>query len=144
MARVTVEDCIKKVPSHFELVLLAGRRARTIESNLLVDKKPVVALREIADGVVDPETLRSQVINSHRQHVAIDDEEREMANLLSNDQGSRDANIGDLRAFEEELDDVLMHSLAQQDAQRVDEDEDLFEEELEEDLDPESEAEEDV
>lgn len=144
MARVTVEDCIKKVPSHFELVLLAGRRARTIESNLLVDKKPVVALREIADGVVDPEALRSQVINGHRQHVAIDDEEREMANLLSNDQGSRDANIGDLRAFEEELDDAMMHSLAQQDAQRAENDEDFSEEELEEDPDTELEEEEDV
>ena len=55
MARVTVEDCIDKVPNRFELVLLAGHRARTISAGAQIavdrdnDKNPVVALREIAD-----------------------------------------------------------------------------------------------
>ena len=64
MARVTVEDCIDKVPNRFGLVLLAAHRARAISAGgqILVDrdndKNPVVALREIADDVVDPEELR--------------------------------------------------------------------------------------
>jgi len=70
MARVTVEDCIEKVPNRFGLVLLAAHRARGISagSALLVDrdndKNPVVALREIADDVVDPDELREGVIGT--------------------------------------------------------------------------------
>ena len=69
MARVTVEDCIDKVPNRFGLVLLAAQRARAISAGaaLLVDrdndKNPVVSLREIADDVVDPEELREGVIS---------------------------------------------------------------------------------
>ncbi|HEV2533374.1 DNA-directed RNA polymerase subunit omega [Phenylobacterium sp.] len=69
MARVTVEDCIEKVPNRFGLVLLAAQRARAISAgaSLLVDrdndKNPVVSLREIADDVVDPDELREGVIS---------------------------------------------------------------------------------
>jgi DNA-directed RNA polymerase subunit omega len=70
MARVTVEDCIEKVPNRFGLVLLSSHRARAISagSGLLVDrdndKNPVVALREIADDVVDTEGLRESLIST--------------------------------------------------------------------------------
>jgi len=70
MARVTVEDCIEKVPNRFHLVLLAAHRARAISagSQLMVDrdndKNPVVSLREIADDVVDPEELRESLIGT--------------------------------------------------------------------------------
>jgi DNA-directed RNA polymerase subunit omega len=70
MARVTVEDCIEKVPNRFGLVLLAAHRARAISagSQILVDrdndKNPVVSLREIADDMVDPEELREGVIGA--------------------------------------------------------------------------------
>ena len=70
MARVTVEDCIEKVPNRFNLVLLAAHRARAISAGaqLLVDrdndKNPVVALREIADDVVDAEELKETLIAS--------------------------------------------------------------------------------
>jgi DNA-directed RNA polymerase subunit omega len=70
MARVTVEDCIEKVPNRFNLVLLAAHRARAISagSQLMVDrdndKNPVVALREIADDVVDSEELREALIGT--------------------------------------------------------------------------------
>jgi DNA-directed RNA polymerase subunit omega len=70
MARVTVEDCIEKVPNRFGLVLLAAHRARAISagSQILVDrdndKNPVVSLREIADDMVDPEELREGVIGT--------------------------------------------------------------------------------
>ncbi len=70
MARVTVEDCIEKVPNRFSLVLLAAHRARAISagSQILVDrdndKNPVVALREIADDVVDADDLRENLIGT--------------------------------------------------------------------------------
>ena len=68
MARVTVEDCIEKIPNRFDLVLAAAQRARDISSgNPLTidrdnDKNPVVALREIADETVDPDLLRDEII----------------------------------------------------------------------------------
>jgi DNA-directed RNA polymerase subunit omega len=70
MARVTVEDCIEKVPNRFSLVLLAAHRARAISagSQIMVDrdndKNPVVSLREIADDVVDAEELRESLIGT--------------------------------------------------------------------------------
>jgi DNA-directed RNA polymerase subunit omega len=70
MARVTVEDCVEKVPNRFSLVLLASHRARAISngSHLLIDrdndKNPVVALREIADEAVDADSLREAVIST--------------------------------------------------------------------------------
>jgi DNA-directed RNA polymerase subunit omega len=70
MARVTVEDCIEKVPNRFNLVLLAAHRARAISagSQIMVDrdndKNPVVALREIADDVVDSEELKEALIGT--------------------------------------------------------------------------------
>ena len=66
MARVTVEDCIEKVPNRFELVLLAGQRARQISGGAEItierdrDKNPVVALREIADATVNSEALQEK------------------------------------------------------------------------------------
>jgi DNA-directed RNA polymerase subunit omega len=70
MARVTVEDCVEKVPNRFSLVLLSAHRARAISAGapLLVerdnDKNPVVALREIADDVLDHEGVRENLITS--------------------------------------------------------------------------------
>ena len=70
MARVTVEDCIEKVPNRFSLVLLSAHRARAISAGAQImvdrdnDKNPVVALREIAEDVVDGEELRESVIAS--------------------------------------------------------------------------------
>ena len=70
MARVTVEDCIDKVPNRFGLVLLAAHRARAISAggHILVDrdndKNPVVALREVADDVVDPDELKEMLIGT--------------------------------------------------------------------------------
>lgn len=68
MARVTVEDCVEKVPNRFSLVLLAAHRARNISSGAepLIerdrDKDPVVALREIADGAVIPDEVRDSLV----------------------------------------------------------------------------------
>lgn len=68
MARVTVEDCIDKVDNRFELVLLAGHRARQISQGAAItvnrdnDKNPVVALRELAEDTVKPDELQESVI----------------------------------------------------------------------------------
>ena len=85
MARVTVEDCIDKVPNRFELVLLAAHRARAVASGAPIsierdnDKNPVVALREIADQTISPEDLKEDLINSLQAQVEVDEPEPEAA-----------------------------------------------------------------
>ena len=81
MARVTVEDCIDKVDNRFELVLLAGHRARQISQGASItvdrdnDKNPVVALREIAEETLSPDDLKEDLIHSLQKHVEIDEPE---------------------------------------------------------------------
>ncbi len=81
MARVTVEDCVLKVPNRFELVLVAAQRAREITAGAPLtldrddDKNPVVALREIADETVGLDHLRSSVVRGMQKHVEIDEPE---------------------------------------------------------------------
>jgi DNA-directed RNA polymerase subunit omega len=75
MARVTVEDCILKIPNRFDLVMLAAQRARDISSGAALtierdnDKNPVVALREIADTTIDLDSLQNSVVQGLRKHV---------------------------------------------------------------------------
>lgn len=79
MARVTVEDCVEKVPNRFELVALAAQRARHISAGAPLtidrdnDKNPVVALREIADDMVEQGDLSEALIKSLQKHVEMDD-----------------------------------------------------------------------
>lgn len=83
MARVTVEDCVLRVPNRFELVLLAAQRARDITAGAPIsldrdnDKNPVVALREIADETVQLDQLQNSVITGMQKHVEIDEPEEE-------------------------------------------------------------------
>ena len=80
MARVTVEDCVDKIPNRFELVLLASQRARQISGGAELtidrdrDKNPVVALREIADVTVKPGELEESLVSS-LQRVQVDEED---------------------------------------------------------------------
>ncbi len=89
MARVTVEDCVDKVPNRFDLVLASAQRARQISSGAspLVerdnDKNPVVALREIADEMVQPDDLREAVILSQRKVVESDEPEEVDMSILT-------------------------------------------------------------
>jgi DNA-directed RNA polymerase subunit omega len=91
MARVTVEDCVDKVPNRFELVLLAAHRARAIASgsHLTIesdnDKNPVIALREIAEPTVPADDLRESLIHSIQKNVEIDEPEAGAAPLLGAD-----------------------------------------------------------
>ncbi|HEV8033070.1 MAG TPA: DNA-directed RNA polymerase subunit omega [Stellaceae bacterium] len=81
MARVTVEDCVVKVPNRFELVLLAGQRAREITSGAPLtierddDKNPVVALREIAEDTIQLDHLQDSLIRGMQKHVEMDEPE---------------------------------------------------------------------
>jgi DNA-directed RNA polymerase subunit omega len=83
MARVTVEDCIVRVPNRFELVLVASQRGRDIASGARLtverdnDKNPVVALREIADNTVEIEALQSALIHGLQKHVEVDEPEED-------------------------------------------------------------------
>ena len=89
MARVTVEDCVDKVPNRFNLVLLAGHRARTISSGAPItierdnDKNPVVALREIASETISPDDLKEDLIHSMQKYVEVDEPEPEAAPVIS-------------------------------------------------------------
>jgi DNA-directed RNA polymerase subunit omega len=81
MARVTVEDCVDKVPNRFDLVLLSGYRARQLSGGAepIVDrdrdKNPVVALREIAAKSLKPDDLKEDFIRSMQKHAEVDEPE---------------------------------------------------------------------
>ena len=89
MARVTVEDCVLKVPNRFDLVLVAAQRAREITAGAQLtlerddDKNPVVALREIAEDTVPIDRLQDSLIRGMQKHVEIDEPE-ETIELESN------------------------------------------------------------
>ncbi len=89
MARVTVEDCVERVPNRFQLVLLAAQRARAISSGEALtverdnDKNPVVALREIGDATVGAAELEEELISGMQKHIEVDEpEEDNMAALM--------------------------------------------------------------
>jgi len=92
MARVTVEDCIRKVPNPFDLVLVASQRARQIAAGAPLtverdnDKNPVIALREIAEGTVSTEELEKVLIEGLQKYVTGDEPEEEYLEMLSEEQ----------------------------------------------------------
>lgn len=88
MARVTVEDCVDKVPNRFELVMLAAHRAREISAGSAVtvdrdnDKNPVVSLREIAEETQAADDLRERLIESNQNQIEVDEPEEDAMALL--------------------------------------------------------------
>ena len=99
MARVTVEDCIEKIPNRFDLVLTAAQRARNIQKGELLtidrddDKNPVIALREIADETIDVSHIENRIIqsmqrfNESEEEVTVSDEasvtaDEDMSNMI--------------------------------------------------------------
>jgi len=84
MARVTVEDCVLKVPNRFELVMMAAQRARDISSGASLtldrdnDKNPVVALREIADETVSLENLGNALVQGLQKQNEQDEPEEDI------------------------------------------------------------------
>lgn len=129
MARVTVEDCVLKVPNRFELVMVAAQRARRIGTGAGLtldrdnDKNPVVSLREIAENTIQVEDLKEDLVRSHQRVFAMDDDkddviedmqgEEEWSALVAqaNDSGFADADdmdddddvgVDDLAGFSED------------------------------------------
>ena len=88
MARVTVEDCVDKVPNRFDLVMLASHRAREIATGSPLsierdnDKNPVVALREIAEETQQIDDLRERMIESSQTQIEVDEPEEDAMALL--------------------------------------------------------------
>lgn len=89
MARVTVEDCVDKVPNRFDLVLLAAQRAREISGGAELtldrdrDKNPVVALREVAEQTVKPKDLKESVVTGLQKILPDDEDEADEVSSLS-------------------------------------------------------------
>ena len=95
MARVTVEDCVDKIPNRFDLVMLAAHRARELSAGVPPtverdnDKNPVVALREIADETLSAGSLREGAIEAQQRQIEVDEpEEDAMALLMGGGGGS--------------------------------------------------------
>ena len=89
MARVTVEDCVTKIPNRFQLVIIASQRARNISAGAALyvdrdnDKNPVIALREIAEDLVDHGELEESLIKGLQKHVEMDTPEEDEVDLIA-------------------------------------------------------------
>jgi len=92
MARVTVEDCVVKIPNRFDLVMVAAQRAREVAAGASItvdrdnDKNPVVALREIADETVDLDGLRESLVKGLQRQVEADEPEEEVLEVMADEQ----------------------------------------------------------
>ncbi|MDP6352189.1 MAG: DNA-directed RNA polymerase subunit omega [Alphaproteobacteria bacterium] len=101
MARVTVEDCVTKIPNRFDLVMLAAQRARDISAGATLtldrdnDKNPVVGLREIAEATVAPEDLTESLVRSLQKHAESDEPDEEQMELHAADFGEESETIVD-------------------------------------------------
>jgi len=89
MARVTVEDCVEKIPNRYELLLVAAQRAKDIASGAPIkverdnDKNSVVALREIAEGLADIEELQKSLVMGLQKYVEVEEPEEEELEILA-------------------------------------------------------------
>ena len=120
MARVTVEDCVDKIPNRFELVLFSAHRARGMSagSEILVerdnDKNPVVALREIADEKLEPDDLREQLVSSMQRQVDVDEPEADMQ-VMAPQLAPAETVESDVEAGEEAFQEVSAPPMAEED-----------------------------
>mgnify|MGYP001796477778 CR=1 FL=1 len=116
MARVTVEDCVDKVPNRFELVMLAAPRAREISSGAAItvdrdnDKNPVVSLREIADETQSANELRERLIEANQTQIEVDEPDEDAMALLMGAEADKPA---DDDMSEEKLLRALMEAQGQ-------------------------------
>lgn len=117
MARVTVEDCIEKVPNRFELVLLAAQRARNISRGEAIaverdnDKNPVVALREIAEEKVDLAALEQDLIKSLSRAPEPEPAEEEVMDIIATDENI----FGIMEVQEEALPEAAAEDMSPED-----------------------------
>ena len=117
MARVTVEDCILKIPNRFELVLLAAQRARDVASGAPItlerdnDKNPVVALREIADETIGLEQVKNSLIKGMQKHVEVDEPEAEAAPPMVNNAFAGQPDVAGDAQFDRMTEEDLLRGL---------------------------------
>ena len=118
MARVTIEDCIDKLPNRFELVLLASHRARSIAQGQQLtvdrdnDKDPVVSLREIAATSVNADDLREEFIHAMQKQVEVDEaEETEVPLIAQSGDMSMVDDSAEVTAMEQMTEEELLRGL---------------------------------
>ena len=97
MARVTVEDCVERIPNRFDLVMTAAQRSREISAGAQItlerdnDKNPVVALREIADETVEIDQLQDSLVRGLQKVADMDEpEEEDQAELIAGQTGAEE------------------------------------------------------
>src|SRR4051794_10519372 len=96
MARVTVEDCVTRIPNRFELVMMAARRARDLVGGAELsldrdnDKSTVIALREIAERTLPLENLREALVKGHQRQGDVDEPDEDIAELMADEQAWTD------------------------------------------------------
>ncbi len=116
MARVTIEDCIDKLPNRFELVLLAAHRARNIAQGQQItvdrdnDKDPVVSLREIASTSINSDDLREEFIHAMQKQVEMDEAEETDTPLISQS--------GDMRMVDDSAELAQMEQMTEEELLR--------------------------
>ena len=116
MARVTIEDCIDKLPNRFELVLLASHRARNIAQGQQLtvdrdnDKDPVVSLREIAATSVNADDLREEFIHAMQKQVEVDEAEETEVPLI--------AQSGDMSMVDDSVEVAAMEQMTEEELLR--------------------------
>ncbi|TVQ83767.1 MAG: DNA-directed RNA polymerase subunit omega [Micavibrio sp.] len=128
MARVTVEDCILKIPNRFELVLLSSQRAREIGSGAVLtidrdnDKNPVVALREIADETIDLDSLKENMIKGYQKVIEVEEDEEDVIDLMEGEGDTEEFDDMELIADEENLEAGGMHEETGEEKDDLDDD----------------------
>lgn len=122
MARVTVEDCIEKIPNRYELLMVAAQRAKDIASGSMLtlprdnDKNTVVSLREIAEGTISVEELQRSLVMGLQQYVEVEEPEEEEMEIIAAEK--------ELADLDEQFSGVLLDSEVC-DVMQVREDDDL-------------------
>jgi len=115
MARVTVEDCIDKLPNRYELVLVAAQRSKDISAGSVImvdrdnDKNSVVALREIAENKVSIEDLQESLVKNQQKLVEIQEPEDEEVEIISAEKelAALDAQFSSDMISDEDLNNVM-------------------------------------
>ena len=119
MARVTVEDCIDKIPNRYELLMVAAQRAKDISSGSPItlprdnDKNPVIALREIAENTVNIEDLQKSLVMGLQKYVEVEELEEEELEIMAAEK--------ELVDLDEQFSDLLLDSDVSDSMQVVDE-----------------------
>ncbi len=89
MARITVEDCVDKIPNRYELLMIAAQRAKDISSGAPItvardnDKNPVIALREIAEEKVNIEELQKSLVMGLQKYVEVEEPQEEEIEIMA-------------------------------------------------------------